>query len=438
MKEKTQVVFRYHDRTKHYPHRYARSPGHLDWANEPNPFRRYEGAALLPLPFSEEDPGGDYRNLYERGSNPFQSFSLKNISAFLELSLGLSAWKSYGGTRWALRINPSSGNLHPTEAHLILPPLPENKGLGAVCHYSPFFHALELRAAFDTEFWLHIRDYFKADGFFVGLSSIYWRESWKYGERAFRYCNHDVGHAMAALSFAGNLLGWKITYMNGLSDKDVGALLGFQKTNWPGFEAEYPEVLFFVHSNSEAAVPGDISSDIIDSFGSLSYSGEPNRLSNDHRDWEVIDEVSSASEKPRVPAMRHRCREAPFFGRELSPKQAAAVIRQRRSALAFDGKTALQQEYFLGMLDRTVPRGNAAPFDLAPGEASVHLLIFVHRVSGLESGLYFLVRDERDFGEITRRCRPEFLWEKIGAASGSVDLYLLKRGDFRKEGATAG
>jgi len=27
-------------------------------------------------------------------------------------------------------------------------------------------------------------------GFLVGISSIFWRESWKYGERAFRYCNH--------------------------------------------------------------------------------------------------------------------------------------------------------------------------------------------------------------------------------------------------------
>jgi SagB-type dehydrogenase family enzyme len=438
MKEKTQLVFRYHERTKHRPHRYARSPGFLDWANEPDPFRRYEGAALLSLPFSEEDPGGDYHDLYERDNNPFQSFSLKNISILLELSLGLSAWKSYGGSRWALRMNPSSGNLHPTEAHLILPPLPENDDRGGVYHYSPFFHALEPRAAFDARFWLQIRDHFSAEGFFIGLSSIYWRESWKYGERAFRYCNHDVGHAMAALSFAANLLGWKITYLNALSDRDVGVLLGFHKTDWMRFEAENPELLLFVHANSEIAIPMDIPPEIVDSFQSLSYSGEPNRLSIDHRDWEVIDEVSSASEKPRTPAVRYRYGQHPFFGKESPPKQAAAIIRRRRSALAFDAETALPEEYFFGMLDRTVPRDNAAPFDLGVGETSVHLLIFVHRVSGLEPGLYFLVRDERALGEIKRRCRPDFLWKNIDAASGSLDLYLLKRGDFRSEGAAAG
>ena len=36
----------------------------------------------------------------------------------------------------------------------------------------------------------------------VGLSSIHWREAWKYGERAFRYCQHDVGHALAAIGIA--------------------------------------------------------------------------------------------------------------------------------------------------------------------------------------------------------------------------------------------
>jgi SagB-type dehydrogenase family enzyme len=438
MKEKTQLVFRYHERTKHHPGRYARSPGYLDWANEPDPFRRYEGAVLLSLPFIEKDPGGGYHNLYERGGGPPQPFTVKSVSAFLELSLGLSAWKSYHGTRWALRINPSSGNLHPTEAHLILPPLPENGGRGGVCHYSPFLHALEVRAAFDAGFWLRMREHFGTDGFFVGLSSIYWRESWKYGERAFRYCNHDVGHAMAALSFAGNLLGWKATYLDALSDKDVATLLGFRKTSWTEFEAEYPEVLLFVHANAETAIPRDMPQGIIDSFQALSYSGEPSRLSKDHRDWGVIEEVSAASEKPRTPAARHRCGERPFFGGEPAEKQAAAVIRQRRSALAFDGRTALKQEYFFGMLDRTVPRGNSAPFDLGAEDAEVHLLIFVHRVCGLEAGLYFLIRDDREPGEIRRRCRPDFLWERMNATAGSMNLYLLKRGDFRSEGAAAG
>ena len=41
---------RYHERTKHHFNRFAAGPGQLDWANQPDPFRRYAGAALTRLP----------------------------------------------------------------------------------------------------------------------------------------------------------------------------------------------------------------------------------------------------------------------------------------------------------------------------------------------------------------------------------------------------
>ena len=42
-------VVAYHEQTKHRPERYARALGYMDWANQPDPFRRYEGAPQLPL-----------------------------------------------------------------------------------------------------------------------------------------------------------------------------------------------------------------------------------------------------------------------------------------------------------------------------------------------------------------------------------------------------
>ena len=57
--------------------------------------------------------------------------------------MGLSAWKQYGASRWALRVNPSSGNLHPTEAWIVRD--------GRVCHYAPREHALEERCVLDAD-----------------------------------------------------------------------------------------------------------------------------------------------------------------------------------------------------------------------------------------------------------------------------------------------
>ncbi|MDH3347282.1 MAG: hypothetical protein OEM02_04165 [Desulfobulbaceae bacterium] len=41
----------------------------------------------------------------------------------------------------------------------------------------------------------------------LGLSTIYWRVSSKYGERAFRYTQLDMGHILGALTFSARLLG---------------------------------------------------------------------------------------------------------------------------------------------------------------------------------------------------------------------------------------
>ena len=113
----------YHRQTKHRPERYARGPGHLDWANQPDPFRRYIGARLVELPLARTDPKPSYSDLTIPGDVKARSLSRESLSLFLELSLGLSAWKEYQASRWALRVNPSSGNLHPTEGYVVLPPL---------------------------------------------------------------------------------------------------------------------------------------------------------------------------------------------------------------------------------------------------------------------------------------------------------------------------
>ena len=70
-----------------------------------------------------------------------------------------------------------------------------------VYHYDPLHHALERRASLPGPLCAGLA----GPGFLVGLTSIFWREAWKYGERAFRYCQHDVGHALGARKIYGEL-----------------------------------------------------------------------------------------------------------------------------------------------------------------------------------------------------------------------------------------
>src|SRR4029079_793703 len=110
-----------------------------------------------------------YSRLYEpqAAAHPINR---QSIGEFLRCSMGLSAWKQYGQSRWSLRVNPSSGNLHPTEAWIVHD--------GRVWHYAPHEHALEQRCVLDVS-QAGGQTLSSAQYFLVGLTSIVWRETWK-------------------------------------------------------------------------------------------------------------------------------------------------------------------------------------------------------------------------------------------------------------------
>jgi SagB-type dehydrogenase family enzyme len=421
-------IARYHEQTKHHINRYARSPGYMDWKNQPNPFRFYEGTVTIPLPFAAQDPPLEHMALYRRQTVSGEPFSLSTVAGFLELSLGLSAWKVYGNSRWSLRINPSSGNLHPTEAHLILPAM---KGLEAgLYHYNPLRHALEQRAVIPHDLWRQITGHFNIDGFMVALSSIFWREAWKYGERAFRYCNHDVGHALAALGFSAALKGWKLSCLNSLADDDIETLLGFERTAWEPLEAEHPDLVCFVQEQNGPAVSRTLPQEVIRAFADLTIAGKPNRLSPNRVDWQIIYRTAEHCRKPRTEETRCDYGDKPFFTHSPVPLAATDIIRRRRSATAFDPDGPIDQERFFALLDKTLPRNHCPPFDVELGVAAVHLLLFVHNVPPLARGRYFFCRNPEDLQALRNAFRPDFLWEPV---TDDLPLYLLERGDVRHE-----
>lgn len=216
-------IIAYHERTKHHSGRYANGPHDLDWASQPNPFRRFRDAQLFGLPLNRSDDTPPAVTLFGVGIVTPRAFTLDALSLFFELSLGLSARKEIAGSGWYLRMNPSSGNLHPTEAYAILPAIEGLPGGAGVYHYAPLQHALEQRARWPTSAASN------EDGFYVGLTSIVWREAWKYGERAFRYCQHDVGHALAALRYAATALGWRVQLLPEWDDARNARLLGLDR-----------------------------------------------------------------------------------------------------------------------------------------------------------------------------------------------------------------
>jgi nitroreductase len=102
----------------------------------------------------------------------------------------------------------------------------------------------------------------------VGLTSIHWREAWKYGERAYRYGQHDVGHALAAISIAASGLGWRARLVDGPSTDDLAALLGVGATQ--DAERELPDCLVAILPQGVESSPNSFSAETVAACGALS------------------------------------------------------------------------------------------------------------------------------------------------------------------------
>ena len=425
-------VYLYHDRTKHRLNRYARSLGYLDWANQPHSFRRFDGARLIPLPVPEIKAEPTYDSILSAAVPPAR-VDIETISNLFFFSLALSAWKQvYGldgqiGSRWSLRVNPSSGNLHPTEGYLICGPTP---GIApGIYHYAPFEHGLELRRRLTDDEWRMLSPLLPSGACLLGLTSIYWRESWKYGERAFRYCQHDVGHAIGAVAISAGSVGWRTHLLERVSTPALERFLGIDQQQ--GIEAEHGDCLLLLYPGRENVPDFALPEALLESLAGGEWLGEPNRLSSEHHSWAVIDEVSEACTWPgAAPA---EAAVAPS-GHRLPVERclsAHQLIRQRRSAVALDGWTRISSETFYRVLQNVMPEANPIPFATLLWQPAVCLVLFVHRVRGLAAGLYVLVRHPEQLESLRRSFRPDLMWKKPEGCPQSLPLYLLSVGDER-------
>jgi SagB-type dehydrogenase family enzyme len=440
MTTELEAILAYHNASKHNFKAYAPGPRRLDMQIQPDPFLNYRGTRLLNLDiWSDEKVEAESLPAYELAFSPEKlkpsELSAKSISRLFFDSFAISAWKMAGGTKWPLRVNPSSGNLHPTEIYLLSGTVKGFLKNPSVCHYAPLPHALELRAEFSPETWELLSSGFPEGTFFVGLTSIYWRVSWKYGLRAFRYAQHDVGHAIAALTFAAAGLGWRISLLGDMGSKEIASLLGISAEK--GHEKQEPACLLAVYPAGKTCTRGRVSSGAVSAFKNLSWKGTPNTLSPKHVEWAGIDKAVSAAQKNGTDYLEKR--EEPESGAisvpsletsnlksqsDLETVSLRSVIRGRRSAIEMNNSAYLEKEAFYAMLQRTLPQNNPIFNSLAFGSFT-HLLLFINRVKDFLPGLYIFLRKPEEKERFKAAMRSDFLWEKPKNCPPDLELYML-------------
>ena len=420
------VVLAYHQRSKHTLQKYANGPEVLDWDSQPNPWRVFAGAPTQPLALSGNALTASWADLQASGGLPAQPLNQTSLGWLLQHAFAITAWKSYGPDTWALRANPSSGNLHPTEVYVLAESMPSlTNGL---YHYDSREHQLEQRCT--------LPDSTAPASLIIGFSSIHWREAWKYGERAFRYCQLDMGHALGALRYAAALLGWHMSLLPQAGHSKMAHLLGLDRDDdYKGVELEDAECLVMLHLIADVALL-DLAA-LQTKLDHGTWHGQANRLDpHPLYRWPVIDEVAHASRPvdEYFPTTLPAAFPAPL---PQPTPDASPLLLARRSAQAFDRTATLPLDAFLRLLDLQLPRADYVPWDSWPWPTHVNTVMFVHRVEGLAPGLYMLVRHPEQLSKLKQRCNDSFQWQPV-EQTGELPLYLLTEGDARSVARTLG
>jgi SagB-type dehydrogenase family enzyme len=421
------VALAYHERTKHHLKRFAAGPETLDWDAPPSPFRRFRGAALERLPLTADRVGACWSDLFQPGAVAAAPVDRTSLGALLESSFAIAAWKSSGPDRWAVRCNPSSGNLHPTEVYLLV------RGVAGLAdglyHYAVDEHALELRAALTPASSESLR----AAQVLVGLSSVHWREAWKYGERAFRYCQLDVGHALGTLRYAAGALGWSTRVLHERPTALVAEVLGLNRlADFSGVEAEEPECLIELQTQGLSC---QLEPELSTWLTGATWYGHANRLdAHPMYRWPVIEEAARASSTEVAPTIADRgiAKSAIESQRPPAPgtsKSATLLLRQRRSAQAFDRRASQTRDSFFRIVHALVQPGSA-PADTWQLPPRVHPILFVHRVDGIEPGAYALLRNASGQSALQALFAGQGAWLKPEPCPDSIPLFQLVARDL--------
>jgi SagB-type dehydrogenase family enzyme len=434
--ENVEVARGYHERTKHSEERLRADPHHLDWDNQPVPFKLFRGLETVPLP-RQLEPGtvSALRAISASVGRESETTELvpglEALARVLYYSAGITKVKRSPGGDVYFRAAANTGALYHVDLYLACRDLPDLAA--GIYHFGA--HDFTLRR-------LRVGDYRGAfidaaagepslarAPVVVASASTYWRNAWKYRERAYRHAFWDAGTLHANLLAVAAAQGLAAKVVAGFADRDVEQLLGLD----PAREG----VLALVPLGRTAEPPAPAPDAPV-----LDLKTEP--VSSREIDYPAIREIHSASSLERGEqvagwgrvALPRRERDPlselfplrPLAEADWPTEPLESVILRRGSARRFDVSRALSFEELstaLAVATTAIP----ADFREDPESSLLDLYVIAHAVEGLPPGAYYLRRAERalelleqgNFRAIAGRLG---LFQELPAAAGA-NVYCL-------------
>jgi SagB-type dehydrogenase family enzyme len=219
-------AFEYHRQTSYDRRRMTGQA--MDWENQPDVFKNYHGLDIIPLAEITEWPSENLSDLlsWRQLPDPGLEFDLAQLSRVVFLTHALTAKAKYGGIQYYFRSVASAGALYPFELYV---------GALDVAGLRPglYHQRVESQALVRLRSGSILPDLSKGlrlEGpppvlaFF--LTAIFFRSSWKYRDRSYRYDLLDTGHLAEnlVLALASTRAAFKFFYDFG--DAQFNDLLG--------------------------------------------------------------------------------------------------------------------------------------------------------------------------------------------------------------------
>ena len=202
-------MFWYHAMTKHSYNSVRTNPNRLSWEDQPSTYKNYpEAYQKFKLNLDEEEDN------------------------FLYHIAGLTAKKSYPSGEYYLRINPSAGALYPNELYFQVRGVEGN--VDGIYHYEVSSSSLTLLQEISEVEGIEPYFGFKTAmrGYLFLVSAIYYRSSWKYKDRALRYCLLDAGHLLGSIEAAALLKPHAVQIHYTIDKEKLNRMFGFEEREW--------------------------------------------------------------------------------------------------------------------------------------------------------------------------------------------------------------
>jgi SagB-type dehydrogenase family enzyme len=220
----------FHELTAHSYTSVRSSPHHLDWDLKPMPYKIYPGAGALALPRDLALPRTPALSAIEddgrgRAGAPV---GIESLTRILFCADGLTRARKVGGEDYHFRAAASAGALYPIELYVAVA---RCDGIEpGLYHFSPADLKLRGLRRGDWRGYLAraaaMRPSIAQARAVVVMTSIFWRSTWKYRARGYRYCFWDAGTIAANLLAAAAAEDLGAEVVTAFVDSELEALLG--------------------------------------------------------------------------------------------------------------------------------------------------------------------------------------------------------------------